>query len=219
MSGFAEVLGMEYLSEDPTYLAGSLGIAGAAFLIALRLTQQGKYLVWAGIALSLALLVLAIEWIWVTDNERIEQVVYSLGRAVESADSPAVLGHLTPDVRYVARGASLPGPATRSMIEGAVAGAKFDFLRITHLRVNAGGQSRRGTAEFQVVASGSVEGPFNTLNFGTTNSSWSLGFRETSPKVWKVNRITPIRFPSGSEFVMPQMNGPRTAPTSRGRTP
>jgi hypothetical protein len=210
---------MEFLSEDPTYLAGGLGILGGALLIALRLTQQGKYLVWSGVALALALLILAIEWIWVTDNERIEQVVYSLGRAVESADVPTVLGHLTPDVQYVARGASMSGPATRAMIDGAVAGAKFDFLRITHLRVNAGGQSRRGTAEFQVIASGSVEGPFNTLNFGTSNSAWSLGFREISPKAWKVNRITPVRLPSGAEFMPPSRMNPSVPPKSRNETP
>ena len=113
----------------------------------------------------------------------------------------------------------MSGPATRAMIDGAVAGAKFDFLRITHLRVNAGGQSRRGTAEFQVIASGSVEGPFNTLNFGTSNSAWSLGFREISPKAWKVNRITPVRLPSGAEFMPPSRMNPSVPPKSRNETP
>ena len=34
-----------------------------------------------------------------------------------------------------------------------------------------------------------------TYNFGTTNSDWSLGFEESSPGVWKVNRISPTACP------------------------
>ena len=73
---------MTYLSEDPTYLAGGLLLLAGAFLVALKVTQQGKYLIRAGIALGLGLVVVVVEWLWVTDNERIEQVVYDLRRAV-----------------------------------------------------------------------------------------------------------------------------------------
>ena len=31
-----------------------------------------------------------------------------------------------------------------------------------------------------------------TYSVGTANSTWSLGFQETEPGVWKVNRITPV---------------------------
>lgn len=218
---------MEFLSEDPTYLAGGLGLLAGAFLIALRLTQQGKFLVWAGVAFALALLVLGIERVWVTDNERIEQTVYDLGRAVAASDVPGALGLMTPDVQFVARGDPQTSETTRGMIELYVSNARFDFLRINQLRANAGGQSRRGTAEFRVVASGSFEGPYNTLNFGTTNSAWSLGLRETSPGVWKVNRITPVSVPGGglpSLNFLPRsgrrdMNLPPSAPPSRSFRP
>ena len=36
---------MTYLSEDPTYLAGGLLLLAGAFLVALNITQRGKYLV------------------------------------------------------------------------------------------------------------------------------------------------------------------------------
>src|SRR5262249_54978776 len=155
-----------FVSEDPTYLAGGLGLLAAAFLVALRLTQRGKYLAWAVAALGLLALVLVVERAWVTDNERIEQVVYDLGRAVEASDVPAVLDKLTPDVQF-ARGGSvfMRGPELRSFVEGRVGASRFDFLRVTHLRANAGGQSRRGTAEFRVICSGSFRGSFNQLNF------------------------------------------------------
>ena len=38
---------MEFLSEDPTYLAGGLGLIAVGLLIALRVSQQGKYLIGA----------------------------------------------------------------------------------------------------------------------------------------------------------------------------
>ena len=186
---------MEFLSEDPTYLAGGLGLTAAAFLVALRVTQQGKYLVWAGLALGLALLVLAVEKVWVTDNERIEAAVYDLGRAVERSDPDAVLDRLTPDVRFVLNSVTAGADQTRAWVARSVASSHFDFLRISRLRANAGGESRRGTAEFKVLAGGSTRGSVNDLNFGSLNSSWSLGLRETGAGVWKVERITPLSFP------------------------
>jgi hypothetical protein len=199
---------MEFLSEDPTYLAGGLGLLALAFLIALKLTQQGKYLIWAGASLALALLVIGVERVWVTDNERIEAAVYDLGKAVEASDAAGALERMTPDVQYVAAGSAMPSEATRAMIKTTVSNVTFDFLRITHLRANAGGQSRRGTAEFQVIAGGSYPMPSAVHNFATHNSVWSLGFRETSRGVRKVNRITPVHVPGG-QAVLPSTSGPR----------
>src|ERR1700747_282407 len=104
-------MSMTFLSEDPTYLAGGLGVFAGGFLIALRVTQQGKYLIWGLASLGLAMTVLLVERFWITDNERIERVVYDLRRAVMASDAEAVLTHLTPDVQYVQHGTSLPGEA------------------------------------------------------------------------------------------------------------
>lgn len=190
---------MEFITEDVTYLAGGLCVLAGALLVAMKVTQQGKYLIAAGASLGLALLAFGVETLWVTDNERIEAAVYGLGRSVAGGDVPGVLDRLTPDAQFVAGGLPLPASATRDRIEGAVAGTHFDFLRVTHLRANAGGQSRRGTAEFRVVAGGSVRGAVNDLNFATSNSTWSLGFQETAPGVWKVSRITPVSLPGGRD--------------------
>ena len=76
---------MTYLSEDPTYLTGSLLLLAGVFLIALRVTQQGKYLIATAMSLVFALVVVIVEWMWVTDNERIEKVVYDVRAAVLKA--------------------------------------------------------------------------------------------------------------------------------------
>lgn len=82
---------MSYLSEDPTVLAGGLLMLAAAFGVALKVTQQGKYLIGASIAAALAAVVVAVEWMWVTDTERIEDVVYDLRQAVLDSDVDRVM--------------------------------------------------------------------------------------------------------------------------------
>jgi hypothetical protein len=187
---------MEFLSEDPTYVLGVLGILTVGFLIALKVTQQGKYLLYATGVFALAALLVVVERLWVTDAERIEQEVYALGKAVASSDAQGVLDRLTPDVQYVIEGRNRTGEDLKERIMYAVSNAKFDVLRISKLHARAGEQSRRGTAEFKVFSSGEFQPAYShPLHFAATNSSWSLGFREISPGVWKVYRISPAHLP------------------------
>ncbi len=198
---------MTILSEDPTILAGGLVALGVCFLVALKATQQGKYLVYAGGTFGLALVFLAIEWFWVTDNERIEQVVYALRSAVARTDVDGVLEHLAPNVQYQQGGSLISPELTRSVIQNSLANASFDLVRVSQLRTNVGKQSRRGTAEFRVFAKGRVESSVGALNIGTADSEWSLSFQEVEPHVWKVSRITPVSVPNGvltrERMVMP----------------
>jgi len=192
---------MTFLSEDPTYLAGFLALVSVTFLMALKVTQQGKYLVWALTALGLALAVVVIEHIWVTDNERIESVVFELRRAVLAANCEDVLAQLTPDVEYVQNGISLSGEATRGLIRANLTDAVFDFVHVQDLQTSAGRQTRRGKAEFRIYAKGTLRTSLATYNVGTANSTWSLGFQETEPGVWKVNRITPVSMTEGAALI------------------
>jgi hypothetical protein len=196
-----------FLSEDSTYLAGLLILAAVALLMALKVTQQGKYLIWALAALGLALTVVVIERLWVTDNERIEGVVYELRRAVLAANPENVLAQLTPDVEYVYNGIPLSGEATRQLIRDNLANADFDFVHVQDLQTSAGRRTRRGKAEFRVYAKGTLRTSLAIYNVGTANSTWSLGFQETEPGVWKVNRITPVSMPEGMAL-MPRPPAP-----------
>jgi hypothetical protein len=186
---------MELISENPTYLVAILGVLALTFFVILKATQRGIFLIGVVAATFLSLTVLVIEHVWVTDAERIEAVIEDLRRAVAASDADGVLEHLAPDVEYVQGAESISGPATRAFIRAALSHTQFDFVRVKRLHTHAGQQSRRGTAEFQVATSGNSESQVAPLRFGTTNSSWSLGLVETSPKVWKVNRITPTSLP------------------------
>ena len=188
---------MTHLSEDPTYLAGGLLLLAGSFGVAFNITRLGKYLVRAGIALGLALLVVVVEWFWVTDNERIEQVVYDLRRAVLSSDVEGALIHMAPNVQYLRGDTALSEDATRALIKANLTHARFEFVRISDLQASAGQQSRRGKAEFRVFTRGHLNSSFGIADFGTAVTTWSLGFQETEPGVWKVNRISPISIPQG----------------------
>jgi hypothetical protein len=202
-----------YLSEDPWPLVTLLGVVALGFLVAAWLTQQGKHVVFAGITLSLALVVIGIEQLWVTDNERIERIVYDLGRAAQSSNSDQVISYLAPEAA-ISTGDDLRsrqfGRFSRVLtvqgIREALRRIRFDFVNISNLTVHAGSLSRQGTAEFQSKAVGSYDASVGEVRFPLTVINWSLGFRETSPGVWKVTRITPINPPSEFEgpFGIPQ---------------
>ena len=183
---------MEFLSEDPTSLVSGLGVVAVASLIALRVTQRGKFLLAAAVSLALALVVVVIERAWVTQGERIALVVEDLRRAVEASDVEGVTRHLTPDVQFVQGDRTVGSAMTRAFLRSTLENAGLDFVRVSGLTTAAFPQSRRGTAEFRVMATGRPKAPMGTGLIGTAGSAWSLGFQETSPDVWKVNRITPI---------------------------
>jgi hypothetical protein len=198
--GTEEPIVMTYLSEDPTYLAGALLLLAGAFLVAVNISQRGKYLVYAGVAFGLALSVVAIEWLWITDNERIEKVVYDLRRAVQNSDPDGVLAHMAPSVQYLQGDTALSEDATRALIRANLSHARFDFVRISDLQTSAGQQSRRGKAEFRVLTRGRFDSrgaATGMIDVGTQITTWSLGFQETEAGIWKVNRISPVSLPQG----------------------
>ncbi len=192
---------MYYLNEDPTYLLAALGIAALACLVAVQVTQQGKYLYWAGGLVGAAALVFGIERFWVTDAERIEGVVYDLAAAVEASDVDKIESLLEPNVTLTRRSQTEGLVPIRSLLP-LIRTVRFDFVRISHLSAEAGAQTRRGSAEFKVLTSGTVEQGVGDMNFGAVGSEWSLGFREAGPGVWKINRITAINLPSYAASVI-----------------
>ncbi|CAN5848155.1 hypothetical protein BH23PLA1_BH23PLA1_28200 [soil metagenome] len=184
---------MTWLSENPWPLVGTFGVLALAFLIALRVAQQGRFLIWAGVCAALALMFWGIEQLWVTDRERIEAVVYDLADAVKQSDYDRIIAHLDPDEF------DLPGGAFgRATLRSLVESYEFEFVRISNLEVDAGQLSRRGKADFTAQASYRTTTSTGGPNYGLSPVlGWSIGFREVEPKVWKVTRIDLTRTPQG----------------------
>ena len=89
-------------------------------------------------------------------------------------------------------------------------------MHIQDLQTSAGRQTRRGKAEFRIYAKGTLRTSMATCNVGTANSTWSLGFQETEPGVWKVNRITPVSMTEGAVLIPRSPSSSRTGGRGQG---
>jgi hypothetical protein len=191
------------LSENPWPIVSAFGLVALFFLIASWTTGNRKYLVFGLSTVAIAILLILIEQVWVTDRERIEWVIYDIARAAQSSNANGVLEHLAPEASLGASD-NLPRrrfgvfghSVTEAGIRDLLSRTQFDYVRVYHVTVNVGTLSRQGRAEFQSQAVGTYSTTVGEVRFGATRMGWSLGFRETSPKVWKVTRITPINPPS-----------------------
>lgn len=190
---------MEWLSEDPWPLGGTLLVAAAICLALVRFTQQGKYLQWAGVAVVLALLVFGVEHFWVTDRERIEAALYRIRDAVVRSDFDALDAQLAPDFGDEEE-TPLSGPLSRAItkayIRGRLQGVQFEFVSLSRVDISDPGQlTRQATADFTARASWKEKTSTGGPDFNGTppqGTRWSFGFREVEPKVWKVTRIDMI---------------------------
>ena len=186
---------MYYLIDDPSSVLIALGLAALGCLLAMRVTQQGKFLIWAGSLAAAAGLIFAIDQFWVTDAERVEAVVHDLARAVEASDVDRIKSHLDDKVTLGMKGHTTDASFVLRVALGMLKNTHFDFVRVAQLTTEAGSQTKRGSAEFKVSASGIFNEGGSQMPLGSLGTEWSLGFREESPGVWKVTRITAIAVP------------------------
>jgi hypothetical protein len=208
---------MSILIENPWPLVWVLGAVGVGCLVALRITQRGRYLVLAFGCVAAALLLLAVDALVLTDVERIEHVLDELVSASRRSDADAALSLLTDDVSLT-QGSSLPdtppsaarrsleGTITRSIIHDTLDDVRFDFIHIDNPTITAGQITRQGRAEFRLYAKGTVHSRGFSFATDAEGSDWSLGFREVGGQ-WKVSRITAVRLPRGASL---PLAAPRT---------
>ncbi|MFO0956514.1 MAG: hypothetical protein U0800_03495 [Isosphaeraceae bacterium] len=206
---------MHYFIENPWPFMIACGVAAAACLIALRATQQGKFLVGAAIAAALAGFAWLADALVVTDAERVEAVVYGMVDAVrkvnpapdpESKASPGdrdkvdtgpVFEYLTKDVTLESGERSLPSLISRALIQSELQNTRFDFLNVGQVEVQVAPQSRTAKARFRAHAGGTTERASYRYNFLTDGqgTDWEFGLREEAPNTWKIMRITAVRLP------------------------
>lgn len=216
---------MSYIVEDPWPLGFALILVASASLIALKITGQGKFLIWVLGAGGLAALLFVVEALWVTDNERIEQVVSDIARAASRGDVEGVMVHLSPNLSLEQEGSSIgedqakgllpklgarvaavlgKGEAARALIRATLEEARFDFIHIGQMQVEVRPISHLGTAEFRAFGSGTIPARGTVFTFATdaSGTDWKFSFEETSPGVWKVTNIAALRLPAGASLAM-----------------
>jgi hypothetical protein len=186
------------IAENPWFLAGAFGLIAVVLLIAMKVTQDGQYLIKALIAFGCAGAILIIEQLIVTENERVEWTVRELSAALLKSDNAKVMDLMDEHVLFSMRSNTLGDELDLSVLNEKLADLSFDWIHLSRLNTNAGQQTGRGSAEFQVNAGGSLRMNGISHNF-TGNSAWSLGFRRLSNGRWKINRITNLALP---QYVM-----------------
>jgi ketosteroid isomerase-like protein len=197
---------MYFVAENPWPLLAVFGLIGLGFLVALRVTQDGRYLIRALVALGLAAVALIVEQLWVTDAERIEAVVRELADAVRRSDTEAALALMDDHVGFGIRNQSISDELDLSLIRIVLRDVKFDWLHLSRLSASAGKQTHMGQAEFKVNAGGTYQGSHNFVGL----SEWSLGFRRTPDGAWKITRITATKLPPYA-MLPPQLRRSRPA--------
>jgi hypothetical protein len=199
-----------YVAENPWYLVALAGIVAAGFLLALRVTQDGRYLTRALVALGVAGVLIAVDQLWVTEAERVGSVVYQLGRAMARSDGDATLALMDEHVTFSMRSNIFGEELELGSVVELLGKVKFDFIRISRLVATAGEQTHRGQAEFKVMAAGTIDQGSSPRPFAGY-SEWSLGFRRIASGAWKINRITSVELPQYTMLPIIRVRIPQTA--------
>lgn len=184
-----------WLSEDPWPLAGAFALLALLLLVRVKFTQQGRHLIWVGVALGAAGAVLLVEHLWVTDRERIEMAVHDMADAVKANDFERLQSHLAPEFEKEV------GMFSKALLRGTLQSMEFEFVRIAQLDVQAGRATRMGKADFLGQAQWARRSEAFGTNFEATlppGVGFSVGFREVEPGSWKVTRIDVTSVPYGA---------------------
>jgi len=203
-----------YVAENPWPLAGAFGLVALGFLIAMKVTADGKYLVRALIVLGLAAGVLIVEQLLVTDAERIESTVKNLIHALSRSDADGVTQALDDHVTFSIRNDTLGNELDLEQFREKLKDLTFDGIYVSRLSTSSMQQSGRGSAEFKASAAGTYQMNGVGYNFAG-NSEWSLGFRRLPSGEWKINRITAMSFPLNVVLPFMRARQPSTAGAPR----
>jgi len=194
---FAEL----HFGENPWPVIFALILVAVVFLGLFALNQNGRHLFRGLGLLGLCLALLGIDWFWTTDREKIAGTITAMAQAVKRNDEAELRKHFTPSAVYVQNG--LPGgvgfesPLGRTLLKQALDQMRFDLLTVKSLQISAGKKTRRGKADFDVMATGTWLPPLggSAINFPPTPTSWSMGLSKQDDGRWLVDRITPTRLP------------------------
>ncbi len=202
-----------YVAENPWYLVAILVLIAAGFLLTLRVTQDGRYLVRALVALGVAGVLIAVDALWVTEAERVESVIRELAAAVARSDGEATLALMDAHVTFSIRSNTYGEELDLASFAELLGQVQFDFVRVSRLTATAGAQTHRGQAEFKVTASGSIRQGTALRNF-MGNSEWSIGLRRLGSGAWKINRITAVELPQYTMLPTLKVKLPPTSPAA-----
>lgn len=135
------------------------------------------------VILAVTALLLGVEQWVVTDNELIEDVIYSTGAAIAANDHPAVLSHVSPQSPAIV--------AKAKQHLSLVTVTSFRIASIKYIDVKADHRPPLAEAFFQFVISGKLA----SYDEGTTYpANMRVKFRREEDGVWRITRYEILEF-------------------------
>jgi hypothetical protein len=138
---------MYWLLEDPTLII-SVGILGEVIL-AIILVKSGRaatLLPMLGL-LVLTLLGVLLEWMVVTDAERVSDTIEAARQAVAANDVPEVLKHIAPDALEL-----------RTQVRTILPKLKIEEAKVKNIKVTVNSQGNPPTARAEFIGNITVTG-------------------------------------------------------------
>ncbi len=172
------------IGDDAWPLIGAIAFAALVLAITLVATGRGRLLVGIIILAALVPLVLMVEWIWVTDRERVDSIIDQLAVAARNEDAAEMARYLSPKCRF--------GPLGRDEIQHRAAAIfqrfVIDRVSISSRKTMVFPHRKEATAEFLAV----VRGKQNIVDFTPYPTRWILAFTQDSGGSWLVVEIQQI---------------------------
>lgn len=173
-----------WLGDEVWPLICLLALVALGLAIAMAATGRGRFFIGVVALACLALLLVAIEYVWVTDRERVDGIVREMADSAVREDASGLVQHLSPTVRY--------GTLDRSAIE-RLASATFEQFAID--RVTVSGRktevfAKQGEARVDFLAV--VRGRRNNVDFSPYPTRWVLTFVKNPQGVWLVEDIEQV---------------------------
>ena len=171
-------------AENPWPLIWVLALAALGLVIAMIATGRGKYLLGVWVLAGLAVVLLALEWFWQTDRERVDQIIVDLAAAVQLEDANEIAKHLAPNGHY----GSLDREGIRRLAESTFRNFDIDKLTINGKKTEVSTLRKQATSEFLAV----VRGKQSNIEFNPYPTRWILTFDQSKSGDWLVVDIQQI---------------------------
>jgi hypothetical protein len=187
-----------YVGEDVWPLIGLLAVIALGLGIAMVGTGRGRFLIGIIALACLAVSLLVIERLWVTDKERVDGIINEMAQSALREDSAAIVRHLSPQCRY--------GNLDRSGIE-RLAAATFAQVALDKVSVSSRKTEvfpMRGEARVDFLAV--VRGRQNNVEFSPYPTRWIFTFVQNQQGAWEVEEIQQIpAFSESRQPIAPQL--------------
>ena len=168
-------------AENVWPLIWLLALAELVLLIAMVGTGRGRFLVWIGMLAALAVFLVVLEWLIVTDRERVDGIVDQMARAVRNEDIDELLRHLAPQCHFGA----MDREAVRQLAASVLHEIEVDRVTVSDRTTQVFPRQKQATAEFLAV----VRGKQSQVEFAPYPSRWVLTFHQDPAGQWQVVEI------------------------------